>query len=151
MKHIFKYLSAPLAFALFGALSANAEGVVVVIENMPDNCQRENDGTITCDGYTVDEFCHLFGSSNESFCYAEVAAVGVAAAAAGPAVAGLVGRLAAGRRGMKVANRRPVQPDIWTTTADVGHTRTVLRPTASPSETHRCHAFRISLKVRVPS
>ena len=57
------------AFAVVGALSANSDEVVVVIENMPDNCQRESDGRITCDGYTVDEFCRLFGSSNESFCY----------------------------------------------------------------------------------
>ena len=58
-----------VAFLLFGALKANADEEVIVIENMPDNCQRENHGAITCDGYTVDEFCRLFGSSYEDFCY----------------------------------------------------------------------------------
>ena len=51
------------------ATIVHADETVTVIENMPSNCSRGSDGTITCDGYSVTEFCSLFGSNHEDFCY----------------------------------------------------------------------------------
>lgn len=52
-----------------GFQKANATEEVIVPGDMPDNCSRGDDGLVTCDGLTKDEFCAQSGSPLEDFCY----------------------------------------------------------------------------------
>ncbi len=74
-KHLKQCLAAPLAFVaaflMFGT-PAYAEETIIITEPMPENCQRRSDGTIRCDGLSLDSWCAMnasYGRGLRQFCY----------------------------------------------------------------------------------
>ena len=52
------------------SVDAAEEDPIIVIDNMPSDCSRNEDGTISCgNGLTVEEWCNIHGASAEDFCY----------------------------------------------------------------------------------